>query len=199
MKKALVIFLILILSQSLFSQELVPNFQTASNAGKFIETQGSILKIEYFNDETKYNYNFVISGLLLGAETFIFPGMITDVRSGVKTPFVKVTSTYKDARYESFIDFDEIPACIEALEYILKSETTNSPGNYTHIFFKTRDELEIGAINRFFGSDGTWKTSIAHMKYVKPSYFEISIKKLPKIVEALKESLALLEENMKTE
>lgn len=196
MKKAFIIYLTLILSQSLFAQELVQNFQTASNAGKFIETQGSILKVEYYKD-TDDAYTF--SGSPSGAALFIFPGMITDVRSGEKTPFIKVRSTFDNIKYESFIDFEEIPACIEALEYIINTETINTPTNYSHVFFITKDGLEIGAIGQHYGLQRSWKTSIAHTKYVRPPYFENSIKKLPQIVEALKESMALLEEKLKSE
>lgn len=189
MKKPLALLVTLFLSQLLFSQELVRDYKTTSSAGKFIETKGLILKIEHYK-------NYVITGVNFGLETIIYPGIITDVRSGEKRAYVKVRSSYKEMLYESVIDFDEIPACIEALEYIIEIETNNKPSNYTDVFFKTKDELEIGARTLVFGQEFSWKTSIAHMKYVRTPSFEISIKKLPKVVEALKESMALLEEKM---
>lgn len=196
MNKVIVLLLTLFISQSLFSQELQQDYKTASNAGKFIETQGSILKVESYTD-------YVISSGLISGTVEIIPGMITNIRNGEKTSYIIVNSYYQDSQsviYTSYIDFDEIPACIEALEYIINTETTSIPSNYTRVFFKTRDQLEIGAKIYVTGyNERSWKTSITHMKYVRKPSFEISIKKLPKIVEALKESMALLEEKLKSE
>ena len=196
MNKVIVLLLTLFISQSLFSQELQQDYKTASNAGKFIETQGSILKVESYTD-------YVISSGLISGTVEIIPGMITNIRNGEKTSYIIVNSYYQDSHsviYTSYIDFDEIPACIEALEYIINTETTSIPSNYTRVFFKTRDQLEIGAQIYVTGyNERSWKTSITHMKYVRKPSFEISIKKLPKIVEALKESMALLEEKLKSE
>ena len=184
MKKLLLFVLALVCCQAAFSQDIVPGYVTESKAAQLEGTKGAFLKIE----------NFKKSVIGLG-EVEIIPSMITDIRTGEKTPYiiVKTKEEGTPVRYTSVIDYDEIPSCIEALEYIMTNEITSKPTNDVHVFILTRDNLEIGAI---WDSYLWWRTSFTHVKYVGNPRTYILAESIGKVIDLLKSAKEVLDEHL---
>ena len=187
MKRIAITTLFIVFCSSVLAQNIQSNFVTESAAGKFEETKGAILKKEKFEGKSFQGFTSTIS---------ITPAMITNLRNGEKEAYVIVGSTIDKASYSSFIDYDELPACIEALDYIINSEVNNKPDNYVDVFIKTRDALEIGAVYGLTLTGTKWQTAIAHRKYVSNATATVSVKNLQEIMEALKAAKVLLEEKL---
>ena len=187
MKKLFIVSLFAMFCVAAMAQNIQSNFVTESAAGKFEETKGAILKKEKFGTKSFSGFVSTIS---------ISPAMITNLRTGEKEPYVIVVSTIDKSRYQSVIDYDELPACIEALDYIINSEVNNKPENYVDVFIKTRDALEIGALYDMTLTGTKWQTAITHRKYVSNPTATVSVKNLQEILEELKSAKALLEEKM---
>lgn len=187
--KRLVIFLsLMMLCSGVFAQSVSSGFVSESSAVKFEETKGSIIKKERF---TTKNFSDLIYSVSISS------AMITNLRTGEKVPYVIVGTIVDKVSYQSVIDFDELPACIEALDYIINSEVSNKPSNSVDVFFKTRDALEIGAIYNDIAIAGKkWQTAITHRKYVSNPTAIVSVKNLQEIMDELESAKALLEEKM---
>lgn len=183
MKKLLLFVLALACCQAAFSQNIVPGYETESKAARLEGTKGAFLKVE--------NFKKMSVGL---SEVEIIPSIITDIRTGEKTPYiiVKTKEEGTPVRYPSVIDYDEIPSCIEALEYIAANEITNKPINDVHVFILTRDNLEIGAV----WDSSKWRTSFTHGKYIGNPRTDISSKSIKKVIEMLKSAKEVLDEHL---
>ena len=187
MNRFVVCVISFILCITVNAQDLVinPDFVSESHTVLFEETEGLLMKKEHF--KMKSGAGFINN-------VHIIPAMITDIRSGEKASYI-ILESIKDHCY-SIIDFDEIPACIEALNYIIESETSNKAptSEYVEIFFKTRDGLIIGASSETYSKK--WRAFTSHTKYVDPPRYEHTIGNLQKIVSILQESQSLLEEKL---
>ena len=187
MKKTIIIALSSIFCASAFAQNIQSNFVTESTAGKFEETKGAVLKKEKFEGKSFQGFVSTIT---------ITPAMITNLRNGEREVYVIVGSTIDKSSYSSIIDFDELPACIEALDYIINSEVNNKPNNYVDVFIKTRDALEIGAVYGLSLTGTKWQTAITHRKYVSNPTATVSVKNLQEILDALKSAQSLLQDKL---
>ena len=183
MRRIVLIVLAMIYYQAAYSQDIIPGYVTESKAAQLEGAKGAFLKIE----------NFKKSVIGLG-EVEIIPSMITNIRTGEKTPYIIVNTKREGSPnyYASIIDYDEIPSCIEALEYIMNNEITSKPENKVHVFIMTRDGLEIGAI----WDSSWWRTMFTHGKYIDNPITDISAKNIKKVIEMLKSGKEVLDEHL---
>ena len=172
MKKFLITSLFLLLSVFAGAQNVKTDFVSESKAAKFEESKGAIIKKEFFEMPEGKGW------LNIG---HIVPAIITDVRTGSIEAFVRV----EIGGASSILDYDEIPACLEALNYIISEETSTKPpkSEFIEVIFRSRDGLEIGAFSETFKK--YWKTVIVHTKYVSEPSTTTSIKNLQDIVTTL--------------
>lgn len=191
MKKLMLIVLAMICCHAAFSQDIIPGYITESKAAQLEGTKGLFLKVEYFKKK-----------VIAINEVEMIPAMITNIRTGEKTPYVivKTKEEGRPDRYTSIIDYDEIPSCIEALEYIMNEEITSKPANDVHVFIMTRDALEIGATAEYLGGSITgswkWKTTFTHGKYINTPRTDILAKNIKKVIEQLVSAKNVLDENL---
>ena len=190
MKKIIITLFLCLLAASAFAQDIQIGFTTESAAAKLVGTKGSVIKKEEFKQE-----NF--TGSLSGSGNFR-PAIITDIRTGAKTPYIAVTSSDNGITQVSYLDYDEFSSCIEALEYIGESELDNKL-NYKEISsvevcYISKDGLQIGVINR--GGIGRWQLFILQGKYARPVYIAMSARELKKLVAYLKDTKVFLEERL---
>lgn len=188
MKKITLILLFCFIALCANAQDIYDDFVSESNAVKLQETKGSLLKKEIFKTKT-------FSGLFQGFS--ISSAMITDLRSGSKEAYVIIRSSADKASYSSIIDYDELPACIEALDYIINSEISSKPANYVDVFIKTRDALEIGALyDEALGTGMRWQTAITHRKYITNPTIVVPVKRLQELLDELVSAKVLLDEKL---
>lgn len=187
MKKLMLIVLAMIYCHAAYSQDIIPGYVTESKAAQLEETKGLFLKVEYFKKK-----------VIAINEVEMIPAMITNIRTGEKTPYVIVKTKEEGTplRYASIIDYDEIQSCIEALEYIMKEEITSKPANEVHVFIMTRDALEIGATAELLGGSRKWKTTFTHGKYTGNPRTDILAKNIKKVIEQLVSAKEVLDENL---
>lgn len=186
MKRIALVSLFILVSLFASAQELDKSFISESKAVKFEETKGELLKKELYRTTT-------ILGL--SCELRISPAMVTDLRSGAKEAYIIISSKTKDDLFVSVIDYEEIPACIEAFDYIINSEINSKPRNYTQVFIRTRDYLEIGAV---YDVDALrWQTAISYRKYIEPPTFTLTVKRVQDIKEVFESAKIVLEKNLK--
>lgn len=160
-----VVFAALALAASVtaYGQELNPSFRSESKAATFMETKGSIIKIDCPFSETISGWSSTLT---------IEPCVVTNVRSEASERFVRFTGGYNGANYTSALDEDEIPALLEALDYISNETSSGKPSHYMEYKFRSRDGLEVGVYwgaTPMKGGYG-WIVFVAHGKYLlKPS------------------------------
>lgn len=172
MKKILITSLSLLLSVFAVAQSVKTEFVSESKAAIFEESKGAIIKKEYF--EMPDGKGWMNIG-------HITPAIITDVRTGNIVAYVR----FEIGGVSSILDYDEIPACLEALNYIISEETSTKPpkSEYIEVIFRSRDGLEIGAFSETYKKN--WKTVIVHTKYVSDPSTTTSIRNLQDIVNTL--------------
>lgn len=190
MKKITLILLFCFIALCANAQDIYDDFVSESNAVRLQETKGNLLKKEVYKTKT-------FSGFFQGFS--ISSAMITDLRSGDKEAYVIIRSSADKASYSSIIDYDELPACIEALDYIINTEISSKPANYVDVFIKTRDALEIGALYDEALGMGTgmrWQTAITHRKYITNPTIVVPVKRLQEIMDELVSAKVLLDEKL---
>ena len=188
MKKLILITLALLCCHAAFSQDIIPGYVTESKAAMLEETKGLFLKVENFERK-----------VVAINEVEIIPAIITNIRTGEKTPYVIVKTKEEGTsiRYRSIIDYDEITSCIEALEHIMTAEITTTPSNDVHVFIMTRDALEIGARFEINAGIRKWKTTFTHGKYTTEPRTDILARNIKKLIEQLTSAKEVLDEKLK--
>lgn len=187
MRKLILFLLALVCYKAAFSQDIIPGYVTESKAAQLEGSKGLFLKVEYFKKK-----------VVAINEVEMIPAMITNIRTGDKTPYVIVKTKEEGSttRYTSIIDYDEIPSCIEALEYIMTTEITSKPNNEVHVFIMTKDALRIGATSEIYAGSRKWKTKFTHGKYIGNPRTDILAKNIKKVIEQLSSAKEVLDENL---
>ena len=175
----------ILFSLNIFAQPISSNFISESKANKLEETKGLFLKVQRF--ESTYFYG--------GATLRMTPVIITNIRTDEKEGYVEFWFS-TDGGYKSSLDYDEIPACLEALDYITKNELPNKPSTEEHVFFKTRDGIHLGAYYEMDGKRSKWYTSLRQTKYISNPQTIYEINLLDKIIMELKREEELIRSNM---
>lgn len=176
-------------------QQIVPGFVSESKAVQFEESRGEVVRKDFYKIRLANDWSpdFKITAV-----------MLTDIRTGEKAPYLLVSSFAGNISYTSVIDYDEIPACIEALEYFLSCETKEKPDHDVMVFIRLRDGLELGTN---FGTPtglptvstgfmGRWHTVITHRKYLIEPSTTFALKRINQLIEGLKKSKQLLDEKL---
>ena len=193
MKKFAIISLFLFFCSNVYAQEIRSTFVSESAAGMINTSRGVVLKKEIFWDKP-------FSNTLLTSGITISPALITVLSSEEKIPYVIIGSTFSSgintSEYSSYIDLEDLPNCIGALEYIIDSELKTKPSHYVECLYKSRDGLAIGAVygDGLFGK--RWMTYVKHEKYISDTTTWLSIDRFREILDALKAAMDTLIEKM---
>ena len=187
MKRAILVYLFMVLSTAAFAQELKPEVNSNNATWKLEGAKGKAAKIERFTERRLSNMNSVL---------FIYASMYTDLRTGSKEPYILVKIYQEGAYYSGVIDYDELPACLETLKHIINNEVTVSPGHYVDVVFTSRDEVAIGAIYDTSLSNVTWQSTVTLYNYPSRPSLRLPVKRLSEIVRILQSAQELLTEKM---
>lgn len=146
MKKIALFLSVLFISISSFAQakEEVPSSQ--SDTVEFFNTQGSLFVKEFY-DLTKVNS--------VECQVLILSDVVNDTKNGYLRLTTYGSSIVKDA-YIGTLYYDELDACIEALQYIKDTILPSTPLVYTEVEYETKKGVEFGA----YFSKNKWKACV---------------------------------------
>ena len=127
----------------------------------------------------------------------MLPSIITDLKSGQKIAYISINIYINSVGYHGIIEYEEIPAIVEAIESIISSEINTTPSSYTTVFYQTKNGIEIGAFyNAFSDKKKNWSMYITNNRYVSKPQAVNTIESLNKFLDDLKSAQTLLEEHL---
>lgn len=184
MRKLSIIVISLLLCVLANAQNSDNLFVSESKTYQFIETRGKFVQKEEFDKP-----------LLT-----MIPAIITDLRTGEKQPYVVVRSGGSVLR-RSVLDYEEIPAVIEALEYIKDCpQIKEVPDSDVEIYIKTRDGISLGVFIGYKGlltSKKVWKPFIQQSRYLTDNIAVFQMSNLTDLIQELKDAKTLLDSKIK--
>lgn len=163
-------------------EESTKEYESKSKAVAFMDKDGTLIKKEVYELEGENIRGLSFENIVL-----------TDVITQEKTAAMRITTfNYTQAfrNTEEFIgtlDYDELDACIQSMEYIQNNMVNDTPSVYTECGYQSRDGLSITA---FWSSKNKWRLAVKTKKYISRSQTFISIDKLPQIIEKMKSARA---------
>ena len=188
--KKISLFLLLIPVLS-YSQESA--IKSQSKAIEFSSRAGSFLQTDEY-ELTKVGS----AGNKIEFSVYIF----NDLKSGEKQGalFLTTSSWTIDSRRVGFIDFDEIDACIQCLEYIKSDVINNTPDHYSEALYKSRDGVIVGAYYNYFKDvvpqNRKWLLTVK-VPLGETSRVKLPLTEFDALLNAFKEGKALIESKIK--
>lgn len=179
-----------------FSFNLVYAQQTGSKDESKSETLEFMRK-----DGTCFVKEFYDLGKIKGVECQVL--VVTDVVQKSKIGCLRLITRYSSSvssdSYIGTLDYSEIDACIQSLEYV-KSAIQNKPTIYTEIEYKTNDGIEIGA---YYNEKTTlvankgWRAYVYTKNYTNRSAEYFDTDNIDSLIEILKNAKSMIEEKVK--
>lgn len=162
--------------------------ESKSKTVEFEEKNGSFLKKEYYDlDDVKDVKCQVL--------------IITDLKTNDQIGCLLIGTADLTYRYTGILDYDELGAAIESLEYIQREVIPTTPEVQTRVLYTSRDNVTLGVYS--YLSMGSTKEVYKWRVYVKPTIYNDSFegfnkKHIDKLIENLKKAQTLIEKKTKT-
>lgn len=185
MKKVLLFATLLLIGCVAVAQE---QEKSESKTVEFMQKDGTLLQRETYPMNS-------IKGLSAECEVLV----IKDVVSGSKMGCLRIETSYyigsgNSSTYIGTLDFDEIDACIQSLEYIINSVLPSTPEVYTEYRYRTRDGLEVGV---YWSSGKKWQAYVQTKQYNSRSMKSFDNALLPDFVAMLQNAKTSITEHTK--
>lgn len=172
----------------LFAQGELKQGEQKSLVEQTEESKGGLIKKEKFS-------RIVYSGWT--SVFHMLPSTITDLKSGHKLAYISIDIYINGVGYHGIIEFEEIPAILQAFEGIISSEINTTPSSYTTVFYQTKNGIEIGAFyNAFSEKKKNWSMYITNNRYVSKPQAVNTIETFKKFIDDLKSAQTLLQEHL---
>lgn len=162
-----------------FAQQPKAKDQETSNAEKFSERAGSLIKKE-----------FIDIGEIKKCELKVIH--YSDLMTNQKTSALKFEYEYKSS-YSSdtkaaVLDADEIDGLIKSIKIIQEKIFPSTPANYSEVSFRSRSGYEAGC----FSKKDSWSTYMKLEKFDSNSYVFMDKDDLSKLLTLLEQAKAKL-------
>lgn len=179
MIKTILTFALSIVFISMSAQQLKPKEQETSNAEKFSERSGSLIRKE-----------FIDIGEIKKCEVKVIH--FTDLISNQKTSAVKFEyeykSTYSSDTKSAVLDADEIDGLIKSIKIIQEKVLPATAANYTEVSFRSRSGFEAGC----YSKKDSWSAYMKLERFDSNSYVFIDKDDLAKLLSLLEQAKARL-------
>ena len=169
MTKTILTLIVLMASFLMFAQQPKVNEQETSNAEKFSERSGSLIRKE-----------FIIIGDLKKCELKVIH--FTDLVSNQKTRALKFEYEYKSSHSSdtkaAILDADEVDGLIKSIKIIQEKIFPSTPANYTEVSFRSRSGFDAGC----FSKKDSWSAYMKLERFDSNSYVFMEKEDLAKLL-----------------
>lgn len=185
MKKVLILAAVLLIGGLVSAQE---EEKSESKTVAFMQKDGTLLQRETYPLTN-------IKKFPAECEVLI----IKDVVSGSKMGCMRIETSYyigsgQSSNYIGTLDYDEIDACIQSLQYIMENVLPNPPAVYTEYRYRTRDGLEIGV---YWSNGKQWQAYVQPKHYSDRSMKTFDPNMLPELISVMQEAKVTITNNTK--
>jgi hypothetical protein len=175
MSKVILLLVFIIATSTAFAQQTKTKEQETSNAEKFSERAGSLVKKE-----------FIEIGVIKKSELKVI--IYTDLISNQKTSALKFEyehkSSYTTDTKAAVLDADEIDGLIKSIKIIQEKIFPSVPQNYSEVTFRSRSGFEAGCYSK---KDG-WSAYMKLERYDSDSYVFMEKEDLTKLLSLLEQA-----------
>ena len=145
-----------------------------SSSVEFMRQDGALLLKEFYPEVNIGGVKFQVL-------------VITDVVSGKKMGCLrletKYVSQYTSDSYIATLDYEELSACIQSLNYIQSTLSATTPSHYQECEYRSRDRAVIGAY--FSDRKSKWEVYVQTKSYTTRSMKVINMNDLPTVISTL--------------
>jgi hypothetical protein len=180
MKKLILLFLIALTTGICNAQNVEKAPKSESKAVSFSSRNGSLITKTFYKLDKIGSIEFEV--LLLKDEV---------VKDKIACLRVKTSSYTTKDTYIGTLDYDELDACIKALNYIKDNLVTTTPTNYIESEYKSKDGVCFGT---YFNDNGKWVIYVQPKSYSSYALKTITVDELGTLISRLKEASTKIKE-----
>ncbi len=158
--------------------------ESKSKAVKFMTADGTFLIKEFYDLPQIKGVEFQML-------------IMTNVVSGKKMGCLRLTTNYCDGysneSYIGTLDYDELEACIQSLEYIKNVLLPSAPTVYSEAEYKTNDGVKFGA----YYSENKWTAFVYTKDYTSNSAEFLDADNIDSFIAVMQQAKNLIAEKTK--
>ena len=170
-----------------FSQDKQdPEKESTSQTIEFMKKDGTLFQREF------YPLGKVSE---VDCKVLIVTDLISKKKIGCQRLEIEYPSKYDSDTYIGTLDYDEIAACVQSINYINENLLKTVPTTYTEVEYKTRDKVKVGAFSN--QEKGTWSAFVQTKSYTNRSLAFFAANDLQQLIVIMEQAKTVIEEKTK--
>ena len=148
-----------------------------SSTVEFMKQDGTLMLKEFYPEVNIGGVKF---------QVLILSDVVTGKKVGCLRLETKYVSQYTSDTYIATLDYDELSACIQSLNYIKNTLSATTPAHYQECEYRSRDRAVLGAY--YSNRKAKWEVYVQTKSHTTRSMKVINMNDLPTVISTLEDA-----------